>query len=82
MSIDVVAIILIYAGIFLLYLASKKWLVRLRFGVVGLILILQPAAMATYRDLPGLAILVSATLGVIVLLADVRHQAKHRQPFG
>ena len=67
----VMGIVIIYAGLILLTWVSNRWLVKVRWGVVGFILIIQPVATTIYKPIDPRWVLAFVVAGVIVLLADL-----------
>lgn len=71
-SLSVFQLLAIYLGIAVVY-GILRWVgFRLRYGVIGLILILQPVAMSLYTELDPRITLASVLLGLFVLLIDAR----------
>lgn len=70
----VLGIVVIYAGAMALILVSNRWLVKIRWGAVGLILIVQPVATTIYDPIDPRWVLVSVSLGLILLLIDISRQ--------
>ena len=74
------AVILNAILMLILYLIFKAWLkIELVFGIAGMILIIMPHTIGIVRGLDSetcIATLVSATLGTIMLVADVAKQMK------
>jgi len=69
---DTLPILAIYAGIGLLYAIFKFAGVQLRYGTIGLILIIQPVAMSIYSDFDPRIMLGCVVGGVVILVFDVR----------
>ena len=72
MSIDSFLIIVVYGSISVLYTILMLLGDQLRFGIIGVILIIQPVAMMTYSDFNPWITLAAVVIGIIVLIADLR----------
>lgn len=73
---EIARLFIIYAGILVIALIIKRLAGRLRFGFLGLIFAVQPAAMATYRDMNPWIVLVLVVAGILVLVADIVQRRK------
>lgn len=74
------AVILNAIVLIILYFIFRAWLkIKLLFGILGLLLIIMPHTIGIVRSFDSetcIATLVLATLGTILLVADVAKQKK------
>lgn len=70
MSAEITRLLIIHAGILAFYLILRAWVIKLNFGVIGLILIILPSSLAIYKDLPPHVVLMFSVAGIFVMLAD------------
>ena len=76
----IVGIIIIYAGIGVLQWVSNRWWVKMRFGIVGLVLVIQPVATTIYDPIESAHVLALVLLGLVILLIDASRQTATRHP--
>ena len=67
-----IQIVAVFAGIGVLVAILRAVGVRLRYGVVGLFLIIYPIAISTYTDFDPWFALGSGVIGLVILVLDVR----------
>ena len=71
MNTDILAIALIYVGIGIIAWIINRWFGRIRLGVLGLVLIIQPVAMATYREMNPWIVLSLVVIGILLLTGSI-----------
>ena len=66
---DVIGILATYTGIVLILTIGKRWIGRRLLSLMGLMLIIQPTVMSTYREMDPWFNLGAVVVGSFLLMA-------------